>query len=225
LNAARAGNVTIANAVGNGVADDKLLYTYVPEMIEYYLGEQPVLPNVPTFRLDDPDQRAHVLGRLDQLVLKPVDGSGGKGLVIGRQASDEELAAVERALVANPRGWIAQEVVELSTAPTRAGDRLQPRHLDLRPFAVNDGDRVWVVPGGLTRVALEEGSLIVNSSRGGGSKDTWVLAGSGDRLHRSPAPAVARAEYAPEPSRTGFRPDPGPPTAQAAQQQQAGAPC
>ncbi|HEX8771668.1 MAG TPA: circularly permuted type 2 ATP-grasp protein, partial [Acidimicrobiales bacterium] len=206
--------------------DDKLLYTYVPDMIEYYLGEQPVLPNVPTFRLDDPDQRAHVLGRLDQLVLKPVDGSGGKGLVIGRQASDEELAAVEGSLVANPRGWIAQEVVELSTAPTRVGDRLQPRHLDLRPFAVNDGDRVWVVPGGLTRVALEEGSLIVNSSRGGGSKDTWVLAGSGDRL---PPAGVRppRSEYAPELSRTGPRPEPGPPTAQAAQQQQQqrGLPC
>ncbi|HUQ63830.1 MAG TPA: circularly permuted type 2 ATP-grasp protein [Acidimicrobiales bacterium] len=220
LNAARAGNVTIANAVGNGVADDKLLYTYVPAMIEYYLGEQPLLPNVTTYRLDDHDERAHALDRLDQLVLKPVDGSGGKGLVIGRQATDEELAKVRRDLLANPRGWIAQEVVELSTAPTRAGGRLQPRHLDLRPFAVNDGDRVWVVPGGLTRVALDEGSLIVNSSRGGGSKDTWVLAGSGDRLPRPPAARRARAEYAPEPSTTGPRPEPGPPVAQAAQQQQ-----
>jgi uncharacterized circularly permuted ATP-grasp superfamily protein len=220
LNAARAGNVTIANAVGNGVADDKLLYTYVPDMIEYYLGEQPVLPNVPTFRLDDADERAHVLDRLDQLVLKPVDGSGGKGLVIGRQASDEELAAVRSALLANPRGWIAQEVIELSTAPTRAGHRLAPRHLDLRPFAVNDGDRVWVVPGGLTRVALEEGSLIVNSSRGGGSKDTWVLAGSGDRLPRPASGRRPSADQAPELVRTGPRPEPGPPTAQAAQQQQ-----
>jgi uncharacterized circularly permuted ATP-grasp superfamily protein len=218
LNAARAGTVTIANAVGNGVADDKLVYTYVPDMIDYYLGEQPVLPNVPTYRPDDGDQLASVLDRLDQLVLKPVDGSGGKGLVIGPQASDAELAHVRRLLVANPRGWIAQEVVQLSTAPTFAGDRLRPRHVDLRPFAVNAGDHVWVVPGGLTRVALEEGSLVVNSSRGGGSKDTWVLAGAGDR-----APALAgdtRRQAAGAAPRQGQPPAPGPPVAQAAQQQQ-----
>ena len=222
LNAARAGNVTIANAVGNGVADDKLVYTYVPLMIDYYLGEKPILPNVPTYRLDEADEREYVIGRLDRLVLKPVDGSGGKGLVIGREASDEELARVRQAVVDNPRGWIAQEVVELSTAPTLDGNRLQPRHVDLRPFAVNDGERVWVVPGGLTRVALEEGSLVVNSSRGGGSKDTWVLAGSGDGL---PRPAAASAGHGTAPlgaSRPGPRPAPGPAVAQAAQQQQAG---
>jgi uncharacterized circularly permuted ATP-grasp superfamily protein len=219
LNAARAGNVTIANAVGNGVADDKLVYTYVPAMIEYYLGEQPVLPNVPTYRLEDRDQLAHVLDRLDCLVLKPVDGSGGRGLVIGTQASDEELAQARQTLMENPRQWIAQETVELSTAPTHAGDRLRPRHLDLRPFAVNDGERVWVVPGGLTRVALREGSLVVNSSQGGGSKDTWVLAGDGER---APAPAPASPMAGSGAQRLpGFRPDPGPAVVQAAQQQQA----
>jgi len=177
LNAARSGNVTIANAVGNGVADDKLIYTYVPELIRYYLGEEPVLQNVDTHRLDDLDERAWVLDNLADLVLKPVDGSGGKGLVIGPQASDEELHELSLAILRDPRGWIAQRVVQISTSPTSVGDRLAPRHVDLRPFAVNDGSDVWVVPGGLTRVALPEGSLVVNSSQGGGSKDTWVLAG------------------------------------------------
>ncbi|HUR78507.1 MAG TPA: circularly permuted type 2 ATP-grasp protein [Acidimicrobiales bacterium] len=176
LNAARAGEVTIANAVGNGVADDKLVYSYVPDLTRYYLGEEPILPNVHTYRLDDPEVRSHVLARLDQLVLKPVDASGGYGLVIGPQASEHQLATVRDAIVADPRGWIAQEVVQLSTSPTHAEGRFQPRHIDLRPFAVNDGQRVWVVPGGLTRVALPKGSLVVNSSQGGGSKDTWVLA-------------------------------------------------
>jgi uncharacterized circularly permuted ATP-grasp superfamily protein len=177
LNAARAGRVTIANAVGNGVADDKLLYTYVPDLIRYYLGEEPVLPNVETYRIEDPDSLEHALARRDQLVWKPVDGSGGKGLVIGTQASDETLAELEVMVRADPRGWIAQRVLQLSTSPTHVGDRLRPRHIDLRPFAVNDGSRVWVLPGGLTRVALPEGSLVVNSSQGGGSKDTWVEAG------------------------------------------------
>lgn len=176
LNAARAGRVTVANAVGNGVADDKLMYTYVPDLIRYYLGEEPVLANVDTYRLEDPDARAYVLDNLDSLVVKPVDGSGGKGIVIGPQASDAELAALRARVEADPRGWIAQPVVRLSTSPTLAGDRLAPRHVDLRPFAVNDGSRIWVLPGGLTRVALPRGSLVVNSSQGGGSKDTWVLA-------------------------------------------------
>jgi uncharacterized circularly permuted ATP-grasp superfamily protein len=177
LNAARAGRVTIANAVGNGVADDKLLYTYVPALIRYYLDEEPVLPNVDTYRLEDPDVLEDALARRDQLVWKPVDGSGGKGLVIGTQASDEVLSALDVMVRADPRGWIAQRVLQLSTSPTHIGDRLRPRHIDLRPFAVNDGERVWVLPGGLTRVALPEGSLVVNSSQGGGSKDTWVEAG------------------------------------------------
>jgi uncharacterized circularly permuted ATP-grasp superfamily protein len=176
LNVARAGRVSIANAVGNGVADDKLVYTYVPDLIRYYLHEEPVLPNVDTFRLEDPDELDYVLDRLHELVLKPVDGSGGKGIVIGPQATDAELAELAAAVRADPRGWIAQRVVQLSTSPTQVGDRLAPRHVDLRPFAVNDGQRVWVLPGGLTRVALPEGSLVVNSSQGGGSKDTWVLA-------------------------------------------------
>ncbi len=178
LNAARAGTVTIANGVGNGVADDKALYPYVPKIIEYYLGEQPILPNVPTYDLRDRDVRSFVLGRIDRMVIKPVDGSGGYGLVIGPQASDAELAAAATAIQVDPRAWIAQPVVSLSTSPTVAsGGRLQPRHLDLRPFAINDGKKIWVLPGGLTRVALTQGSLVVNSSQGGGSKDTWVLGG------------------------------------------------
>jgi uncharacterized circularly permuted ATP-grasp superfamily protein len=191
LNAARAGNITIANAVGNGVADDKLAYTYVPEMIRYYLGEEPILPNVHTYRLEDPDQLAYVLERMDRLVLKPVSGSGGYGILIGYQASDEELATAREAVVANPREWIAQEVVPLSTAPTSVGDHLAPRHLDLRPFAVNDGEKIWVVPGGLTRVALPEGGLVVNSSQGGGSKDTWIVVGDEPTDAPRPEPATA----------------------------------
>jgi uncharacterized circularly permuted ATP-grasp superfamily protein len=180
LNAARAGNVTIANAVGNGVADDKLLYSYVPELVRYYLGQEPLLHNVETYRLDDEDVLAWVLDNLGSLVLKPVDGSGGKGIVIGPQAAEQELAALRRSVVADPRGWVAQRPVALSTSPTLIGDHVAPRHVDLRPFAVNDGDDVWVLPGGLTRVALPEGALVVNSSQGGGSKDTWVLAGDVD---------------------------------------------
>ncbi len=176
LNAARAGAVTIANGVGNGVADDKAVYPYVPTIVRYYLGEEPLLPNVHTYDLRDPEQRAHVLPRLDRMVVKPVDGSGGYGIVVGTQASDAELATAAANIEADPRGWIAQPIVSLSTSPTVVeGGRLAPRHLDLRPFAVNDGEKVWVLPGGLTRVALVEGSLVVNSSQGGGSKDTWVL--------------------------------------------------
>jgi uncharacterized circularly permuted ATP-grasp superfamily protein len=184
VNAARSGNVTIANAVGNGVADDKALYGYVPDLIRYYLDEEPILTNVDTFDLRDPDQRAHVLDRLDELVVKPVDGSGGYGIVVGPSASDEQIEQTRRQVLENPRGWIAQEVVQLSTSPTHTGEGFAPRHVDLRPFAVNDGSRLWVAPGGLTRVALPEGSLVVNSSQGGGSKDTWVLTPSGDALER-----------------------------------------
>jgi uncharacterized circularly permuted ATP-grasp superfamily protein len=178
INAARAGNVTIANAIGNGVADDKLVYTYLPDLIRYYLDEEPVLRNVDTWRLGDDDAREEVLDRLDELVLKPVDGSGGKGIVIGPAASKVELDELRVKVLEDPRSWIAQPVVQLSTVPTYVGGRMAPRHVDLRPFAVNDGERVWTLPGGLTRVALAEGELIVNSSRGGGSKDTWVLSAS-----------------------------------------------
>jgi uncharacterized circularly permuted ATP-grasp superfamily protein len=176
IESAVAGHVTIANAVGNGVADDKLLYTYVPDLIRYYLAEEPILPNVDTWRLGDGEQRAEVFDRLAELVVKPVDGSGGKGIVIGPAASPKELDVLRGAIEKNPRAWIAQPVISLSTVPTLVSDGIRPRHVDLRPFAVNDGDDVYVLPGGLTRVALPEGELIVNSSRGGGSKDTWVLA-------------------------------------------------
>ncbi|MBO9577426.1 MAG: circularly permuted type 2 ATP-grasp protein [Microbacteriaceae bacterium] len=179
--AARLGNVTIANAVGNGVADDKLVYTYVPDLIRYYLAEDPILPNVQTWRLEEPGALEEVLDRLDELVVKPVDGSGGKGIVIGPDASREELDALRAKLVDDPRGWIAQPMVQLSTIPTLVEDGMRPRHADLRPFAVNDGHDVWVLPGGLTRVALPEGQLVVNSSQGGGSKDTWIV--GADPLH------------------------------------------
>ncbi len=174
LTAARLGHVTIANAVGNGVADDKLMYTYVPDLIRYYLGEEPLIQNVDTWRLEEPEALKEVLERLDELVVKPVDGSGGKGIIIGPAASKAEIDEARTRLRLDPRGWIAQPVVQLSTVPTLAEDRVRPRHVDLRPFAVNDGEDVWVLPGGLTRVALQEGQLVVNSSQGGGSKDTWV---------------------------------------------------
>ncbi|MCE4263048.1 MULTISPECIES: circularly permuted type 2 ATP-grasp protein [Rhodococcus] len=176
LNAARAGNVVISSAVGNGVGDDKLVYTYVPQIIDYYLGEKPLLQNVDTFRCWLDDECEEVLDRVAELVIKPVEGSGGYGIVFGPDASPAELAEITGKIRADPRGWIAQPVVQLSTVPTKIGDVLSPRHVDLRPFAVNDGDDIWVLPGGLTRVALPEGSLVVNSSQGGGSKDTWVLA-------------------------------------------------
>ena len=175
LLAARLGNVTIANAVGNGVADDKLIYTYIPELTRYYLGEEPIIHNVTTWRLEEPGALEEVLDRLDELVVKPVDGSGGKGILIGPDASPKELADMTAKLRHDPRGWIAQPVVQLSTVPTLVEDGVRPRHVDLRPFAVNDGNDVWVLPGGLTRVALPEGQLVVNSSQGGGSKDTWVM--------------------------------------------------
>jgi uncharacterized circularly permuted ATP-grasp superfamily protein len=177
LNAARAGNVVIANAVGNGVGDDKLIYTFVPKMISYYLNERPLLPNVSTYRCWLPDERAYVVDHLDELVLKPVEGSGGYGILFGPNATAKQITEAKKEIKADPRGWIAQPMVQLSTVPTKVDNQLAPRHVDLRPFAVNDGDGVFVLPGGLTRVALPEGSLVVNSSQGGGSKDTWVLAG------------------------------------------------
>jgi uncharacterized circularly permuted ATP-grasp superfamily protein len=176
MGAARAGNVTIANAVGNGVADDKAVYAFVPELIRFYLGEDPILDNVTTYLLWEPDQCRAVLDRLDQLVVKPVSGSGGYGLFIGPSASDEEVETCRKAILDDPRAYIAQEVVSLSRHPTLVGDRMEGRHVDLRPFVVT-GERSEVVPGGLTRVALRKGSLVVNSSQGGGSKDTWVLEG------------------------------------------------
>jgi uncharacterized circularly permuted ATP-grasp superfamily protein len=197
VNAARAGNVTIANAIGNGVADDKLVYTYLPDLIRYYLSEDPVLDNVDTWRLGDPKHREEVMDRLDELVLKPVDGSGGKGIVIGPVASTSELDDLRQRVLLDPRSWIAQPVVQLSTVPTYVDGTVAPRHVDLRPFAVNDGTKVWVLPGGLTRVALADGELIVNSSRGGGSKDTWVLAGPGAAPQRREPTASGPREAKP----------------------------
>src|SRR6478609_7151667 len=186
VNAVRTGGVALANAIGNGVADDKLIYTYVPDLIRYYLHEEPIIRNIDTWRLEEDAAREEVMDRLAELVVKPVDGSGGKGIVIGPVATAAELERLRGRILADPRGWIAQPVVQLSTVPTLIGKSMAPRHVDLRPFAVNDGNKVWVLPGGLTRVALPEGELIVNSSRGGGSKDTWVLAGAGHRPDTAP---------------------------------------
>jgi uncharacterized circularly permuted ATP-grasp superfamily protein len=219
LNAARAGNVTIANAVGNGVADDKLIATYVPAFIEYYLDEEAILPNIETHRLDEDGVLEWALERLDELVLKPVDASGGYGLVIGPQADDQTLSELAEKLRLDPRQWIAQRVVSLSTSPTQVGDRLRPRHIDLRPFAINDGSRIWVVPGGLTRVALPQGSLVVNSSQGGGSKDTWVLAGAGRAAPPRRDDESDTAHLLPSQPATQ-RPEPGPSGSLAGQQQQ-----
>jgi uncharacterized circularly permuted ATP-grasp superfamily protein len=178
MGAYRAGSVAIANAVGTGVADDKAVYHYVPEMIRYYLGEEPILDNLPTWLLGDPEQRAYVLERLHELVIKPTGESGGKEVFIGPHATEEQVAVERRLIEEAPERWIAQQTVALSTVPTVQEDgSLVPRHVDLRPFAVY-GDEISIIPGGLTRVALREGSMIVNSSQGGGSKDTWVLAQS-----------------------------------------------
>lgn len=175
MSAVRAGTVTIANAIGNGVADDKAVYAFVPDMIRYYLNEEPILPNVTTYLPWNPDHMAMILERIGELVVKPVAEAGGKGIVIGPQADERALERTARTVRQDPRGFIAQEVVQLSTHPTFVDGGLAPRHIDLRPFVLS-GEKVEVIPGGLTRVALREGSLVVNSSAGGGSKDTWVLA-------------------------------------------------
>ncbi|HSY09242.1 MAG TPA: circularly permuted type 2 ATP-grasp protein [Steroidobacteraceae bacterium] len=168
------GNVALANAPGAGVADDKLVYTYVPDMIRYYLNEDPILPNVPSWRCADPKELDHVLQHLDSLVVKPVDGSGGYGMLMGPTASQRERNQFAAQLKAAPRNFIAQPVIQLSTVPTFVDDRIEPRHVDLRPFILS-GPKTYVTTGGLTRVALREGSLVVNSSQGGGSKDTWIV--------------------------------------------------
>jgi uncharacterized circularly permuted ATP-grasp superfamily protein len=204
MGAYRAGGVAIANAVGTGVADDKAIYHYVPEMIRYYLGEEPILDNLPTWLLADPEQRAYVLERLDQLVIKPTGESGGRGVFIGPHASDEQLEVERRLIDEAPERWIAQQTVALSTVPTALPDgSLAPRHVDLRPFAVF-GDEIKIVPGGLTRVALVEGSMIVNSSQGGGSKDTWVLAES-DGARRGESGAALAPPPLPGMRRPGWR--------------------
>jgi uncharacterized circularly permuted ATP-grasp superfamily protein len=174
FNAYRAGNVTVTNAFGTGLADDKALYAYVPHIIRYYLDEDPVLNNVETFLLTDDVQRRHVLQNLDKLVVKAVGESGGYGMLIGPRSTAAQREEFARQIEANPRNYIAQPTLDFSRAPCLMGDRIEPRHVDLRPYILF-GDKVNIVPGGLTRVALEKGSLVVNSSQGGGSKDTWVL--------------------------------------------------
>ncbi len=174
LSALRAGNVSVCNAIGNGVADDKGIYPYVPELIRYYLNEAPIIDNVPTYMMWDAEQRTEVMGRLNELVVKPVAESGGYGVLIGPSATDAELADARRAIEQDPRNWIVQETVQLSSLAARSDDHFEPRHLDLRPFILT-GEQTRVFPGGLTRVAMRPGSMIVNSSQGGGSKDTWVL--------------------------------------------------
>ena len=171
----RAGNITLANAPGTGIADDKALYSYMPDIIEFYTGEKAILPNVPTWRCSEPDALAYVLDHLSELVVKEVHGSGGYGMLVGPVASKKEIAAFEKKLRAKPGNYIAQPTLALSTVPilTKAG--LAPRHVDLRPFVLVSPNRIDMTPGGLTRVALKKGSLVVNSSQGGGTKDTWVL--------------------------------------------------
>jgi uncharacterized circularly permuted ATP-grasp superfamily protein len=174
FNAYRAGNVVLANAIGTGVADDKAIYCYVPAMIRYYLGEDSLLNNVETYQLNDAAQRQHVLQNMGELVVKSVGEAGGYGMLIGPHSTTAERDSFKTMINANPRNFIAQPTLSLSQAPCFIDDQIEPRHIDLRPYILYD-ESVTIVPGGLTRVALRRGSLVVNSSQGGGSKDTWVL--------------------------------------------------
>jgi uncharacterized circularly permuted ATP-grasp superfamily protein len=174
LNAYRAGNVSLANAIGTGLADDKALYAYIPAIIRFYLGEDAIIPNVETYLLSNPSHRSHVIENLESLVVKAVGESGGYGMLIGPHSTAAERESFRAKILSDPRNFIAQPTLSLSRAPCFIDDRIEPRHVDLRPYVLY-GDRVTIVPGGLTRVALRKGSLVVNSSQGGGSKDTWVL--------------------------------------------------
>ena len=174
FNAYRAGNVAITNAIGTGVADDKALYSYVPAIIKFYLAEEPILPNIPTWLLESATDRAFVLEHLDEVVVKAVGESGGYGMLIGPHSTAAEREEFRVRILADPRNYIAQPTLALSRAPCFMEGRIESRHVDLRPYVLF-GDKVTIVPGGLTRVALRKGSLVVNSSQGGGSKDTWVL--------------------------------------------------
>jgi uncharacterized circularly permuted ATP-grasp superfamily protein len=171
----RSGGITIANAPGTGIADDKAIYSYIPEIIEFYTGEKAILKNVPTWRCSEADALGYVLDHLDELVVKEVHGSGGYGMLVGPAASKKELAAFRAKLTARPSNYIAQPTLALSTVPILTQKGLAPRHVDLRPFVLMSPDKIQITPGGLTRVALKQGSLVVNSSQGGGTKDTWVL--------------------------------------------------
>jgi uncharacterized circularly permuted ATP-grasp superfamily protein len=174
FNAYRAGNVAFANALGTGVADDKAIYAFVPKIIRYYLDQDPILEGVETFLMSDPGQRDHVCQRLDEYVVKAVGESGGYGMLIGPHSTEQERSEFRQKIYAQPRNYIAQPTINLSTAPCLVDGIIEPRHVDLRPYILY-GDKITIVPGGLTRVALRKGSLVVNSSQGGGSKDTWVL--------------------------------------------------
>ena len=171
----RKGNVIIVNAMGNGVADDKAIYSYVPDMIRYYLGEEPLLKSVPTYRMENMDERKFAIENMGKMVIKKTNESGGYGMLIGDVATDEEIAEFTKQINLNPRNYIAQPIIKLSTSPCYINGILQPRRVDLRPFALYGPDGIDIVPGGLTRVAMKEGSIVVNSSQGGGSKDTWVV--------------------------------------------------
>ena len=171
----RTGNVAIVNAMGNGVADDKAVYSYVPAMIRYYLNEEPILKNVPTYQLELPENRKLVFENMNKMVIKKTNESGGYGMLIGSAATEKQMEEFKVAVEDDPRSYIAQPIISLSSAPCYINGILQPRRVDLRPFALYGPDGIDIVPGGLTRVALKEGSLVVNSSQGGGSKDTWVL--------------------------------------------------
>ena len=171
----RAGGITIANAPGTGIADDKAIYSYMPDIVEFYTGEKAILQNVPTWRCSEADALAYVLDHLSELVVKEVHGSGGYGMLVGPAASKKELAAFRAKLTAKPANYIAQPTLALSTVPILTQAGLAPRHVDLRPFVLVSPDKITITPGGLTRVALKKGSLVVNSSQGGGTKDTWVL--------------------------------------------------
>jgi uncharacterized circularly permuted ATP-grasp superfamily protein len=175
MSAYEAGTVTLVNACGAGVADDKAVYTYMPDLVRFYTGEAPILANVPTWRCREAESLSYVLDHLPELVVKEVNGSGGYGMLVGPAASRSEIEAFTHKLKTDPQGFIAQPTLALSTCPTFTDKGLAPRHVDLRPFVLTGADQVRVTPGGLTRVALTEGSLVVNSSQGGGTKDTWVL--------------------------------------------------
>jgi uncharacterized circularly permuted ATP-grasp superfamily protein len=175
MSAYQAGNVTLANAVGTGIADDKAIYSYMPQIVKFYLDQEPILKNVPTWRCREPDHFSYVSDRLSELVVKEVHGSGGYGMLIGPASSSAQISEFRAKIRSNPKNFIAQPTLALSTCPTCVDSGIAPRHVDLRPFVLTGRDRIRIVPGGLTRVALKEGSLVVNSSQGGGTKDTWVL--------------------------------------------------
>ncbi len=177
MSAYRKGNVVLVNAVGNGVADDKAIYAYVPDMIKYYLNEDPLIPNVPTYQMSDPDAFRHVFANIGSMVVKKTDQSGGYGMLMGNKAEEQEIEVYRQQVAEDPRNFIAQPIITLSTVPCFLDGKLQSRHVDLRPFALCGPNGISIVPGGLTRVALREGSLVVNSSQGGGSKDTWIVDG------------------------------------------------